>query len=515
MKKILQFIFSLRRENNHKVLTIFGIKIKYKSHKSAKKQINIEFESQKALNDNTINQITRNIQILNNVLDIHSKTFLQYKNINQNKDVVLIATGPSLKYFEPIENAVYIGVNKSFKYQKVKLDYLFFEDYSGAKDYINELEYYDCTKFFGINNHQAITSYEIPCNDWLIPESTTIRCKAKRFYSESPWLPQCIHPLVPFAYNLCAEPLYCYGSIMFDALQFALWTNPKRIFIVGMDNTTLGTFDNQKNKLNCLYVKEHMEEFKKFANEYYPETQIISVNPVGLQGIFTDIQQKSFEEYNKYNLFVMNHKSERMDANRADLFEESRRNFHKDRYNFALKYAKDKNILDAASGLGYGTNMLSGVAKSVIGIEYSKEAVDYANFFYRKNNCEFMQGDIRSLPYTDNNFDLITSFETIEHIPNSDKFLNEVLRTLKPNGMFICSVPNNWSSDEDNPYHIKTFNYKTFTKLLSEYFIIEHLYNQNSGTNWEENRGQKRGIETTTKENKKFAECYIAICRKN
>ena len=37
---------------------------------------------------------------------------------------------------------------------------------------------------------------------------------------------------------------------------------------------------------------EFWKELQKFAQTYYPETEIISVNPVGLRGIFTDLDQK-------------------------------------------------------------------------------------------------------------------------------------------------------------------------------------------------------------------------------
>jgi len=84
-----------------------------------------------------------------------------------------------------------------------------------------------------------------------------------------------------------------FGSVVFSAIEFALWTNPKRIFLVGCDCTSTGHFDNATDKtglptsMRATYVK-----LKGFAHTYYPDTEIISVNPVGLKGLFRDWYQK-------------------------------------------------------------------------------------------------------------------------------------------------------------------------------------------------------------------------------
>ena len=50
---------------------------------------------------------------------LHSKTFSKYKNMFNGQNVVLVATGPTLKYFVPIQDAVYVGVNSAFLYDKI------------------------------------------------------------------------------------------------------------------------------------------------------------------------------------------------------------------------------------------------------------------------------------------------------------------------------------------------------------------------------------------------------------
>ncbi len=289
MKKTLQTIFSFKNQNEHIILTILGIKIKFRKEKS--KTNNISFQN---------NLLLRHIQLLSSVSRLHPKTFEQYKNIYNGKDVVLIATGPSLKYFEPIKNGIYTGVNSAFLFNKIKLDYLFMEDYSAVKSYIEDVKDYNCIKFYGINNGSAIKQFNSdPLDNWMIPESIAIRHGANRFYSESPWLTGCIpcaNYKPAFAYDITTEPLYCYGTICFPAMQFLLYTNPEKIYIAGCDCSSNGYFNGkpQTSAMQIEYVIAHWKKLKEFVKDYYPETEIISVNPVGLTGVFKDLYTKSF-----------------------------------------------------------------------------------------------------------------------------------------------------------------------------------------------------------------------------
>lgn len=82
-------------------------------------------------------ELVRQISLLHKVQNLHKDTFGAFKNKFADKNVVLLATGPSLTDFIPIKDAIYVGVNGAFKYDKIKLDYLFMEDFSGLT-YIEE-----------------------------------------------------------------------------------------------------------------------------------------------------------------------------------------------------------------------------------------------------------------------------------------------------------------------------------------------------------------------------------------
>lgn len=77
----------------------------------------------------------------------------------------------------------------------------------------------------------------------------------------------------------------------FPAIQFALWTNPKTIYLVGCDCSS-GHYDGSGSESNLEYLIEPWKKLKKFRDIWYPLTKIVSVNPVGLKGIFEDLYQE-------------------------------------------------------------------------------------------------------------------------------------------------------------------------------------------------------------------------------
>ena len=231
-------------------------------------------------------KLNRLIQLNLSTCFLHMKTFSQFKNIYDGKDVYLIASGVTADKFYPKDkDAIYVGVNRSFQMDnyRIPMDYIFIQDYSGkTKEYIDDLDNYrpgNCIKFYGLTTEW---SYD---PERTIPESHAIKAKALRYRTD--WIKQ--EGFEPeFAYDITTQPLGCFGSIVFPALQFILWTNPKRIYLVGCDCTTNGYSYNKddKNFLIPDRVIAAYKKFKNFANKYYPHTKIISINPVGLKGVF-------------------------------------------------------------------------------------------------------------------------------------------------------------------------------------------------------------------------------------
>jgi GT2 family glycosyltransferase/ubiquinone/menaquinone biosynthesis C-methylase UbiE len=157
---------------------------------------------------------------------------------------------------------------------------------------------------------------------------------------------------------------------------------------------------------------------------------------------------------------------------------------HLHRYYAILDLVKDKIVLDAASGEGYGTFILSQHARHVTGVDYSSEAVVHAKTTYANDNIKFVEASVEKLPVEDNSIDIVVSFETIEHVTEDiqHSFLREIKRVLKPDGILIMSTPDKYvysdMNDFNNPFHKKEFYKDEFYKFLVNYFPNIELFVQ-------------------------------------
>ncbi len=147
---------------------------------------------------------------------------------------------------------------------------------------------------------------------------------------------------------------------------------------------------------------------------------------------------------------------------------------HLHRYAFALPFCKGKDVLDIASGEGYGSNLIAGVAKSVIGVDISKEAVSRARTKYRRTNLTFIEGSVNNVPVDSAAIDVVVSFETIEHHSHHAEMMAEIKRVLRAQGMLIISSPDKLNYSEiphsKNPFHVKELYREELHSLVKEYF---------------------------------------------
>ncbi len=141
---------------------------------------------------------------------------------------------------------------------------------------------------------------------------------------------------------------------------------------------------------------------------------------------------------------------------------------HWARYNHVLRLCTGKKVLDVACGSGYGSDLLAQSAKSVTGGDISHEAISYCKAHYHRPNLSFGVMDIRKLPFSDNSFDIVVSFETLEHILEGDLFLKEICRVLTDKGSLAVSTP--LGGPCGNPYHVAYYQKGNFEKYLHDYF---------------------------------------------
>lgn len=157
---------------------------------------------------------------------------------------------------------------------------------------------------------------------------------------------------------------------------------------------------------------------------------------------------------------------------------------HLHRYMSISNLVSGKKVLDAACGEGFGASILAKTAGIVWGIDISSEAIEYANNNYRSYNLHYKQGTVEKLEFEDNSFDVVVSFETIEHVDEEvqHKFLLEIKRVLKDDGLLIISTPDKFLHTDIpnhiNQFHVKEFYYGEFIDFLKNYFSHTDLYNQ-------------------------------------
>jgi ubiquinone/menaquinone biosynthesis C-methylase UbiE len=151
------------------------------------------------------------------------------------------------------------------------------------------------------------------------------------------------------------------------------------------------------------------------------------------------------------------------------------------KYNFCSKYVKNKVVLNAACGKGYGGDiLLKGRPKRIINLDIDPLCIQYAKKHYLDHRLIYEVGDVCKLRFKKYYFDTVISIETIEHLRQPEAFIKEIKRVLKKGGLLILSTPNKKVSSKlfNNPYHPSEFTTKDLIALLSKYFTIQEHYLQ-------------------------------------
>lgn len=158
---------------------------------------------------------------------------------------------------------------------------------------------------------------------------------------------------------------------------------------------------------------------------------------------------------------------------------------HIHRYEEVVKNLNgDEKILDIACGSGFGTNILSENTKAqVYGGDLSDEAINLCDSKWKRDNLSYLQMDGTKLPFEDNTFDVIVSFETIEHTTLYNEMLLELKRVIKPSGTIYISTPNiiinSPTGIVTNPFHTQEWNFKELKEILNAIFTSTNIYGQN------------------------------------
>lgn len=157
---------------------------------------------------------------------------------------------------------------------------------------------------------------------------------------------------------------------------------------------------------------------------------------------------------------------------------------HWHRYAFARHYTEGRRVLDAACGEGYGTALLGAMAAEAVGVDIDAGSIRHAQATYGSGRTRFVEGSCTRLPFPEGSFDVVVSFETIEHLDAADQapMLAEFARVLKPDGLLIISSPNKRIYSDArgyvNEFHRHELYRDGFAALLGNEFRAQRWFHQ-------------------------------------
>lgn len=156
---------------------------------------------------------------------------------------------------------------------------------------------------------------------------------------------------------------------------------------------------------------------------------------------------------------------------------------HWHRYAFARGLAAGKHVLDAACGEGYGSALLAEVAAEVVGVDIDAASIEHARARYGASPClRYERADATRLPFADRAFDLVVSFETLEHLSAQEELLAGFARVLSDDGTLLVSSPDKRTYSElagfHNEFHVRELYREQLLELLRPHFAHVRLYGQ-------------------------------------
>ncbi len=297
-------------------------------------------------------------------------------------------------------------------------------------------------------------------------------------------------------------------------LGFKIFSYKKRY----TKNMLFHILENIVKQNQCL--QEQINNILKYQEYFNSLNNFIKHN----EKIQADLKNK-FEESKKYNqkilqstCFIWQYLTGLEFCNYKTLKHEREISFspelyakdHYYRYKFAADLCTDtSDVLDIACGTGCGGYILSQKAQSVTCVDLSQEAINFAQkiFLPKASNIIYQQGNALTYNAGGKLFDIIVSFETIEHISATKELLYNYRSLLKDGGILICSVPNENVYpfvSASNPHHVRHYTPDELAELVrSAGFVPEKLFFQ-----------YDYGVVEAPKDDKSEGNCIVLIAKK-
>jgi SAM-dependent methyltransferase len=134
-----------------------------------------------------------------------------------------------------------------------------------------------------------------------------------------------------------------------------------------------------------------------------------------------------------------------------------------------------RRVIDMACGEGYGSEVLSRGASSVLGVDANPEAHEHARLRYQRQNLTFERGLVETHGEP-GAFEAVVFLQTIEHVQDPAAVLEHFRSLLAPGGVAYVSTPNlltlarEGAKKSDNPWHLKEYRAEEFKALCRQIF---------------------------------------------
>lgn len=226
--------------------------------------------------------------------------FHDLKTLVEGRDIVICGSGPSLKKINADalgDNVVYFALNNAFLYDKLPFSVMFSVDKTAiemSKDKIEKAT--DLIKIFGkaMLSPERILDESYFSMENVIPFDVADAIENSSFEGN-------------FVIDIKENAIRYFQSVATVAVQIALWLHPRRLYLVGLDFSTVGHYNDEIYTNNIAqqhknwvtehwqtdYVRNFWQKVRDFASHYYQDVKIVSINPVSLKGIFEDIYTDS------------------------------------------------------------------------------------------------------------------------------------------------------------------------------------------------------------------------------
>jgi SAM-dependent methyltransferase len=134
-----------------------------------------------------------------------------------------------------------------------------------------------------------------------------------------------------------------------------------------------------------------------------------------------------------------------------------------------------QRVLDMACGEGYGSEVLSRSAASVLGVDGNPEAHEHARLRYVRQNLRFEWGAVETYGEP-GSFDAVVFLQTIEHVQDPEAVLRHFRSLLSDGGTAYVSTPNvltlapAGAVKSSNPWHLREYRAEEFRELCASVF---------------------------------------------